>query len=200
MARRKDIAGVILAGGKSSRMGRNKALLELDGGTFIERIADALLAVFSRVFISSDREHEYEFLKLQTVEDVYKGAGPLAGIHSALLRAGTPKIFVVSCDLPLITPDLVRHVLKQVQGTDATIVSIDGASQPLFGVYDMSCLRMLEEHLKDGQYSVLRFLDDVTTHSVALESSRDLGHTIAVSNVNTPSDYAAVIAFAGGKD
>lgn len=200
MANREDIAGVILAGGKSSRTGCNKALLELDGVTFIERIADALLVVFSRVFISSDRGHEYEFLKLQTVEDVYKGAGPLAGIHSALLHAGTPKIFVVSCDLPLITPDLVRLVLKQGQATDATIVSIDGASQPLFGVYDISCLRMLEEHLRGGQYSVHRFLDDVTTHSVALESSRDLGHTIGLSNVNTPSDYAVVIAFVGGKD
>jgi molybdopterin-guanine dinucleotide biosynthesis protein A len=200
MAKQEDITGVILVGGTSSRMGRNKALLDLHGRSFIEHIAEALLTVFSKVFISSDQAHDYEFLKLQTIEDVHKRAGPLAGIHSALVHARTPKIFVVSCDLPLITPNLLHHVLKHLQPADATIVSVDGAPQPLLGVYDVSCHRKLEEHLRKGQYSVLRFLDDVTTHSVALESSRDLGHTIAVSNVNTPSDCAAVIAFAGGKD
>src|SRR5688572_21198493 len=91
------------AGGRSSPMGRDKALLEMGGVTFLERIARAAAAVAGRVVLVTNQPDRYAGLGLETAPDAYPGSGALVGIATALLRATTPRVVVLGCDLPFVT-------------------------------------------------------------------------------------------------
>src|SRR6266496_3170841 len=97
-----DITGIILAGGKSSRMGTNKAFLRLGNKYVIEILADLMKNIFSKMILITNEPALYKFLKIDIYEDIYKNKGPLGGIHSGLVNSQTEKNFVLSCDIPFI--------------------------------------------------------------------------------------------------
>jgi molybdopterin-guanine dinucleotide biosynthesis protein A len=193
MQKRNDITGAILAGGKSSRMGSDKALLELDGVTFIQRIAATLEKAFAFLIVIADQKEDYAFLGLPVHDDIYKNCGPLAGIHSALTHAQTDSVFVTSCDVPLLTPQLIRQVIRQRMQDQVTLLVGGNSLQPLCGLYHRSCLPVIERHLEQGQYSIQTCLRDLGTTliSPSTDSPTELSH--ALTNVNTPSDYELVL-------
>ncbi len=194
--RRSDITGAILAGGKSSRMGWDKGLLDLDGMPFIEHIARTLQQVFARVMIVSDNGEGYRFLGLPIHADIYKNCGPLAGVHSGLTHSTTDSVFIVSCDLPVLTPAIVRYVVDLKKHDDVTLLSTENNLQPLCGLYKRHCLPVIEQHLKHGQYSVLRCLQEM--HTVILSSSLATASSshLPLMNVNTPYDYEICLRYA----
>jgi len=106
-----DISGIILAGGKSSRMGTNKAFLQINGVIMIERVARVLTGVCSKVIISGD-EKTYSNLGYRVVPDIYPGCGPLSGIYAGLLATANHYIFISACDTPYQTQQLSRKSLK----------------------------------------------------------------------------------------
>jgi FdhD protein len=99
----KDITGVVLAGGQSSRFGSNKALALWQGKFLIEYARDTLTAVFDDCLLITNTPEQYEFLNMPMIKDRYQDMGPLAGIHAALHHTGNPWIFIVACDMPAIT-------------------------------------------------------------------------------------------------
>ena len=99
----KNITGIILSGGKSTRMGENKSLMKLGDRTVIEHTLLLMQSLFSDVILITNTPDEYKFLNIPLYEDVYKYRGPLAGIHSGLINSITEENFVISCDIPLIT-------------------------------------------------------------------------------------------------
>jgi len=190
---RSDIAGVILAGGKSSRMGQDKALLGMNGKPFIQQIAEELQKVFTRVIIVSDRAVPYKFLDLPVYEDIFKNCGPLAGIHSAFSHSRSDKIFVVSTDTPLINPGAIRYLLDLQYTNEAIVYSIDDAIQPLFGIYDRTCLSLLEDHLTKKQYSVLKFIKSIDTNIIPASSVTRFDVSQLLMNINTQEDYRCML-------
>ncbi|HVF46691.1 MAG TPA: molybdenum cofactor guanylyltransferase, partial [Pyrinomonadaceae bacterium] len=147
-----DIDAFILVGGRSSRMGRDKATLELDGVTLVDRAAATITKAFdpsSIVLVASGPEqvlsifgHEHSF---RFVFDVYPDRGPFGAIHAALANARTSWIFVMACDLPLVTPDLL-HVLSEYLADDVDAVASvqpDGKPQPLCAFYRVESCRAL---------------------------------------------------------
>lgn len=190
--RRNNITGAILAGGKSARMGKDKALLELDGRTFIERIAMTLGKVFPEVIVIADRTKRYDFLSLPAYRDIFHNRGPLAGIHSALVHAPTELVFITSCDVPLLSPSVIRRVVRYSSRARVVLLSGGNSLQPLCGLYHRSCLPVIERHLSRGQYSVQGCLRDLDTFSLSLRTEMldEVSH--ALTNVNTPSDYKRV--------
>jgi molybdopterin-guanine dinucleotide biosynthesis protein A len=151
MKKRTDITGAVLAGGKSTRMGRDKALLDLQGRAFIQRIAETLQEVFQRVIVISDRGQGYRFLGLPIHGDVLKNCGPLAGIHAALKYSSTDTVFIVSCDLPFLTPAIVKQVVESRTHHDVTLLATTNNVQPLCGLYERRCLPLVEKHLLNAQ-------------------------------------------------
>ncbi len=91
-----DITGIILAGGKSTRMGENKSLLSLNGKTVIERVVDLMKSIFKEVILITNTPEEYDFIKIPKYKDIFEYKGPLAGIHSGLTHSNTEKKL---CDL-----------------------------------------------------------------------------------------------------
>lgn len=196
MIKHTDITGAILAGGKSTRMGRDKALLVLDGVPFVQHIARTLLQVFEGVVIVSDHGKNYRFLDLPIHADIYKNCGPLAGIHSALKYSTTDAVFIVSCDLPFLTTAIVKHVVESRMHHDVTLLTSTNNVQPLCGLYERRCLPLVEKNLLNAQYSVLKCLQEMQTVilSPALLSTDDAPY--ALMNVNTLHDYQLCLAHA----
>lgn len=184
-----NITAAILAGGKSSRMGRDKALLEFNGKPFIQYIADAMQEVFKKVIIISDHGELYQFLGLPIYKDIFKYCGPLGGIHSAFAHTKTKSIFIASCDIPLLTPELIRSIIDTPFQGDVIVLPSGKSIQPLCGLYSRNCVPTLEKHLKNGQYSVLRFLEDLSTIIVAPKMIRER----RLVDVNTPGQYKILL-------
>ncbi len=143
-----DITGVILSGGKSSRMGVNKSLLKINDKTIIEYIAELMQNIFSKVILITNDPDDYRFLGLEMFEDIYKGYGPLAGIHSGLLCSTTQKNFIISCDVPLITEEMIKYIVDYPTDKLITVAKADGFIQQLVGVYNRDIFVTIEETFK----------------------------------------------------
>jgi len=181
--------GVILAGGKSSRMMSNKALLRLQGKTFIEHIADMLRRVVPEVIIIADQREEFEFLTLPIYPDIYKNCGPTAGLHSSFMNTDAPAILAVTCDMPLLEASSLSVLLNSPPDYDAALFSTDGFIQPFPGFYHRSCLSRLETNLREKKYSVIGLVRtlNVIAHPILL--SPDPLTLNPFTHINDPSDY-----------
>ncbi|ACX51801.1 molybdopterin-guanine dinucleotide biosynthesis protein B [Ammonifex degensii KC4] len=155
-----EATGVVLAGGKSTRLGRNKAFLEYEGEPLIIRVVKTLKQVFPEVIIVGDPEL-YRDLADRVVSDIFPGAGPLAGIHAGLAHASHEVIFVSACDLPFVDEKLALGITKYVEGYDAAIPCIGGRLEPLFAAYRRTCLEPATRCLQQGRRKVVSFIGEV---------------------------------------
>ena len=144
----KDITGIILSGGRSSRMGVNKSLLKIGDKTVIEHVVKLMRSLFEKVLIVTNDPGEYSFLNVPLFEDIYTRMGPLAGIHSGLVNSDTRKNFILSCDLPLITSEMIEYLITYETDKAITVAKAEGFVQQLCGLYDKSCIDKAEEILK----------------------------------------------------
>jgi molybdopterin-guanine dinucleotide biosynthesis protein A len=191
--------GFVLAGGRSSRMGKDKAKLVLGGQTFIERIALELSAVASAVtIVGSNRVRQSDGFKLSgqtlpVVPDVFKEWGALGGLHAALSATRADWALVVACDLPFVTRDLFLRLADLRSDHDAVVpLQGDRRPQPLCAFYrTASCREASEKLIKAGERRPLTLLQSVRTAWVAFEELADInGASRFFENVNTPEDYA----------
>lgn len=133
-----DCTAVILAGGKSQRMGRDKASLVLGEQTLLQHVAAILQTMFPRVLVSVRQPRPD--IALPQICDTHADAGPLAGLYSALLHAETPWIFAVATDMPFIQPALIDYLATQRDDVQAVVPRVHGHPQPLAAFYAKSCM------------------------------------------------------------
>ncbi|MGE5190082.1 MAG: formate dehydrogenase accessory sulfurtransferase FdhD [Gemmatimonadota bacterium] len=188
-----DVTGVILAGGSSTRMGSNKALLPYQGATFVESIHRRMAALFRDVILVTNAPEVYRFMPCPTVADVVPGFGALSGIHAALRHAGTGHVFVVACDMPSVSGDLVRCMVAMREGHDAVVPESGTGLEPLCAVYGKGALPAIEEALRSGCGKVVSVLPKIRVRTVARHevSLVDPGFR-SFRNINTPADYYAL--------
>ncbi len=175
-------------------MGKSKALLDLKGKPFIKYIADTVTGLFEEVHIIADESSQFEFLDMPVVSDVYKNCGPLGGIHSALVHASIEKVFILTCDAPLIQSEFILFLLDELSNEDVLVPSIQSFVHPLCGVYSKSCLPAIEKRLSSKQYSVLNFLHTQKTKVAELPLQRAVQFEQSFLNVNTPEEYQNLIS------
>lgn len=144
----KNITGIILSGGKSLRMGENKSLLKLGDKTVIENTLLLMQSLFSEVILITNSPDEYQFLDIPMFEDIYRYRGPLAGIHSGLINSQTDDNFIISCDIPLITSEIIKYIVDFKTPHPITVCRADGYVQQLAGKYSKSLLLRIENLLK----------------------------------------------------
>ena len=175
----------ILAGGKSSRMGKDKALLELNGRRFLDQLAEEFKC-FGEVFVSVDDKLKYESKKYRLVPDLYKDCGPMGGIYSVFCACDAEALIVIPCDVPLISASMVKKMECQMEkGADIIITETnDGKIHPLCGIYKRSLLPKLKECLEKKTYKmrILLSCGAVQYYKAGEESWR-------LTNINTPKDY-----------
>ena len=187
------VTGVILAGGSSTRMGRNKALLALGDTTIIGALYRTLAAIFPEVIIVTNTPEEYAGIPCRTVADIFPGAGSIAGLHAALAHSRTERIFVAACDMPLVSEELIRALCAMDGWEDALIPFSDGGQEPLHAVYARSSLAEIQGALERGEKKILDILTRLRTRLVAWdEISHIPGAADSFRNVNTPEEYADI--------
>lgn len=191
-AKIEDVTGFILAGGASRRMGRNKALLEVDGVPIVTRIYRILAALFHNVVIVTDSPDEYDFLPCRKVPDIYPGHGAIAGLHAALAHSGTPRSFVTACDMPLLDPATIRFLCGiSMEDYDAVIPYSEGGQEPLHAVYASACIDIFEHAIQKGERKIIDVLGGMNICPVSSdEVQRAGGQADSFLNVNTPEEYA----------
>ena len=140
--------GIILAGGQSSRMGTNKALLQLNGKTVIEGMVEKLENIVDETIIVTNHLEDYEFLHLPMIEDKRKGKGPLAGIEAGLEATKTERNLIVACDMPFISVELGQYLLSCLEEYQAAVPEISGQLHPLFAAYRKDILEAVTQSLK----------------------------------------------------
>jgi molybdopterin-guanine dinucleotide biosynthesis protein A len=196
-----DITAVILSGGKSSRMGTNKSFLKIGDKTIIERLRDLLQSMFKDVILITNDPDDYKFLGLPIYEDIFRHRGPLAGIHSGLKHSKTNLNFIISCDLPLMTVEMINYLIDYKTDKLITVAKADGFIQQLAGKYSKECLSPAEKILnevvnnenrdvvqKKRKCNVLSLMDLVGAEIISVESLPFYNEDLYF-NMNHTEDY-----------
>ncbi|MEI6563518.1 MAG: molybdenum cofactor guanylyltransferase [bacterium] len=180
---RPNATAIILAGGKSLRMGRDKSMLAVDGQPMIGHIAGQL-SYFQERLISSNDPEKYAFLKLPVVSDREPGYGPLMGILSSVDRAAHDLCFVTGCDIPALDPGFVMQLLAQAEDHDIVMPQhADGRVEPLLAVYRKSIIPVAEAELRGGNRRIVSLFDKLRVRFVAADQEN------WYHNLNTMEDY-----------
>ena len=184
------VTGVILAGGRSSRMGSNKALLPYRGGRFIEAIHRLLGELFDEVLLVTNTPEQYAFLPCRKVADLYPGVGALAGLHAGLHHSRTSHIFAVACDMPYLNGDLIRRLASRRGLADVVIPEGDKGPEPLHAIYGKGCLGPMQRALADERRRIVSFFPEVRVCNIPRSAVAELDPGFdSFKNINTPSDY-----------
>jgi FdhD protein len=187
------VTGVILAGGESRRMGCDKSLLPIAGARFIERIYRQMAALFDEVIIVTNSPGLYEELPCRKVPDLYPVKGSLAGIHSGLSHARSDRIFVVACDMPFLSAEVIRRLCARSEAADVIIPRSERGVEPLHALYDTRCLPAVEELLDAGEKKIVRFFPQVRVCEVPPTAFADCDPDgRSFRNINTPQEYFAL--------
>lgn len=200
---RAAVTGLVLCGGKSRRMGADKATLVFDGSRLVERSVAALSEVSTRVVLASGVRARFGELGLECVLDEVEDAGPLAGLAAGLAAARTRYVAVLACDMPFASGALVAALAKRARrdDLDAAVYRADSGVEPLCAVYSTNCLEAVRDALRAGERRMRSFwtgsvgaraLDIRTFDAVELGLEREAD--VWVENVNTPDDFARVVA------
>jgi len=186
-----DIAAYILAGGKSTRMGADKAFVQFEGQTLLARALDLARSVTEDVHIVGEKEKYSAFAP--TIEDIFPECGPLGGIHAALRASQRDLNLILAVDVPFVTAALVEHIVTLAVESSAmvTVPRAGKGWQPLCAVYRREFADAAEEALRAGRYKIDALFDDRRTRAITDEDLARAGFGAGVfRNLNTPEDVA----------
>ncbi len=189
-----NVTAFVLAGGQSSRMGSDKALLQLGGTTLLERALQTARAAAERVYIVGPKQRYEQFGAV--IEDVYPDCGPLSGIHAALHTTETELNLMLSVDMPLMSPEFLEWLIREAQAAQELIVVPNALAglQPLCAIYRPGVHTVAEEALKRGDYKVSQLFTAVPTREIVVQEIVAMGFsTDLFRNVNTAEEYEELL-------
>ncbi len=183
---------IILAGGDSKRLGSPKALLKFQECTLLELIVDCLKEYFVQLTLVTDRPDLYGHLPVNITGDIIKTdkKSPLRGIHAGLISSPLSYQFIVACDMPFLSLDLIKYMEKFTDDYDAVVPRIGNYFQPLHAYYSRSCIEVIEAQVKKGRYKVTEFYSQLNIKYVGEEEIKRFDpQQRSFININRWSDY-----------
>jgi molybdenum cofactor guanylyltransferase len=187
------VSAAIMAGGKSTRMGQDKAWIELDGEPLIARVAAVLAEVADEVIIVAN-DPRYESLGLRVVRDRYPQGGALGGIATGVSAATHDTVLVAACDMPFLSADVWRVLLAHAGEADVVIPRIGGEYETLHAIYTKACVPHMVRSLAENRLRVIAFFDAVRVLAIDEPELRAADATLrAFTNVNTPEELATAL-------
>jgi molybdenum cofactor guanylyltransferase len=183
-----DVTGIILAGGKSSRMGAEKGLQELCGKPLIQYAIEALSGLCKSIIISSSSD-AYHSLGYKVVADVFPGIGPMGGIYSSLKQSKTEKNLVLSCDLPFVTAELMSYILENSRGFKVAIPWLGHQHyEPLCGFYHLSILDQISDYIQHTNYKLPDLFEEISINKLVISNKLEFYKENLFLNVNSKHD------------
>ncbi|MEA3345751.1 MAG: molybdenum cofactor guanylyltransferase [Chloroflexota bacterium] len=184
----KRITAIILAGGRSRRLGLDKSLLRLDDETLLEATVKKVATLSDEVIVAGG-PFPYPLPGARLVADIYHGCGPLGGIHAGLAAASNFHSLVVACDMPFLNIRLLRYIVKRASGYDVVIPRLGTYLEPLHAIYSRDCLKSIERQIEAGNFRVSDLLSEVRVCYVeGDEIERFDPQHLSFFNINTPED------------
>lgn len=181
-----QVSAIILAGGKSKRMGTDKAFLEIDGTTLLKKAIDLCKNICNEIIISSNKL-EHKIYGYAVIADEIENCGPLGGISSCLKQSKTDWNLVISVDAAYVDADFLKFILTEISDFDAIVPFSEKGKEPLIAIYNKSCLPVLKSHLKNSNLKMHNLLSAINTKfvdtQVWVEKYPKLFH-----NLNRPED------------
>jgi len=188
---RHPISGIILSGGKSIRMGENKAFIKIDGVPIINRICDLFKELFQEVIIVTNQQDIFRHFGSKIYSDLIPDKGALGGLYTGLFFATFHYSFCVACDMPFIKKSLVQYLIKNIEDEDVIIPRTKDGLQPLHAIYSKKCLDPIKSTIDEGKFKIIDIYDLVKVKIVeengflSLDPIRE-----SFINVNTPEELS----------
>lgn len=186
MIDKNKITGIILAGGKSSRMGFDKGLADVNGNKMIELVYAALLQVTDDVMIIANT-NAYDYLQLPVYKDIFEDKGPIAGIYTGLSHSTTQKNLIVACDMPFVNHKLLQRMLEYGNNYEIVVPSVNGQMEPLCGFYKKEIAEQLKEIIEMNILSVHKAIEFFDYHTMAVNDTEAMENN-PFANLNRPED------------
>lgn len=183
-----QITGFVLAGGKSRRMGVDKATLNINNKPMIEHAISTLLACTKSIILLANNE-DYNRFGYPVFPDKIKDSGPISGICNGLMISNTTWNVFISCDSPFINPQLISYLISRSNSFDAVIPSYKGTTYPLTALYNLSCLPVFKSHLEQKKLRVKDALSLLNVNIVELGPDLPFFNEKLLTNINTPEDF-----------
>ena len=181
------MTGIILAGGKSSRMGQDKGLMLYQGMSLIQYAINAIRPVVSSVLIVSSNK-DYEQFGYPLIDDVYTEKGPLAGIYSGLKASMTDQNVVLGCDMPHVSTDLIKYLVSIMKDEAVLLPSFKGKTEQLVGVYTKKCEPIFKEKIESGNLKIRNAISLLPHRFVEIDEHFEFYKPNLFSNLNSPKD------------
>nr|MBC7246073.1 molybdenum cofactor guanylyltransferase [Chloroflexota bacterium] len=183
------VSAVVLAGGKSQRLGMDKAQLKLNGKWLLQQILETLSNLSDDLLVVADKRLEIAQLSVRVVPDAYPGTGPLGGIYSGLQAMRYERGVVVACDMPFLSLPLLRYMILLSADFDAVIPRILDNTEPLHAIYSKACIRPIEDLLQQGELRIAKVFPKIRVRYVT-ESELSLfdPEHLSFFNINTRDD------------
>lgn len=185
-----NVNAAILCGGKSIRMGTDKALLFFEDEYIIVKEFTMLESIFNKVFLISNDKYKFRNIinkknNIHILEDIYPKTGPLGAIYTALKENTTDYIFISACDMPMIDRNLIQNMYLSIEQNQILVAGYKNNIEPLFGFYHVSCLPIIEHQLKHNCLKIRDIYSKLKTGIYWMDSNEKN----AVINLNTPQDF-----------
>ena len=187
----------ILAGGKSSRMGFDKQLLTDNNRRILETVSDTLKKEFSDILIVTAKPELYESMDVRVCSDIFQNMGPLAGIHAALCNSQSQYVYLIACDMPIVSLPYIRHIKQRIYETRAKVCVCrrNDRFEPFNGFYSRELLAEAEQRLKEGSSSLFRFISSSSPLIISEETVKSFDRDFRMfTNINTRSEYDAYLS------
>jgi molybdopterin-guanine dinucleotide biosynthesis protein A len=186
------MTSIVLAGGKSLRLGRNKSMATVSGKSLIQWVIDRLAAISNEIIIATACGEEIpcsSSVRSKTVADIYPGKGPLAGIYSGLIASSSPRAIVVSCDTPFLSVGLLEYMIQRCPGADIVVPRMEEKVEPLCAVYSKDCVNPIRELLEQNLLKIIELYPMVTVRYITqAEIDRFDPEHLSFFNINSQSD------------
>jgi molybdopterin-guanine dinucleotide biosynthesis protein A len=188
------ITGIILSGGKSIRMGENKAFIQIEGVPIIRRIYDLFKELFQEVIIVTDQKDLFSNFDSKICSDLIPGKGALGGLYTGIFFSSFQHSFCVACDMPFIRKSLVQYLIENIDDADVIVPRTKDGLQPLHAIYSKHCINPIRRLIDAGKSKIIDLYYQVNVKIVdekdflCLDPGRE-----SFINVNTPEELRSVI-------
>ncbi len=181
----RKFTGVVLAGGKSSRMGEDKGLISVEGQAMVQASINLLKSVTERIIIISNNE-VYEQFGYEVFKDILPNKGPMGGILTGLINSNTEDIICLTCDMPYLTDAVIDKLITYSEEGSPTIIQYKDRLQPLVGIYNRALIPQIQSDIENDKLKILKLLDEIE-HQVLSLLENEVGSKVFL-NLNKKED------------
>lgn len=188
-----NVTGIILSGGKSIRMGENKALIEIEGTPIVNRIHTVFEKLFKEIIIVANQKELFGHLHARIYSDLLPGRGVLGGLYTGLFFSSYPYSFCVACDMPFLRKSVIEYLISKREDYDVIVPRTRDGLQPLHAVYSKRCSEAIRGVMEENGYKVIDFYPMVKVKIIE-EQEFSLLDPMRESfiNVNTPEELLLI--------